>query len=680
MRRSLALAAVALVAAGCAGPGPASLRGDGGATLDLGRASDSLLARPDLQAVVDLQVRRDAAGLIGALSDPDSVVRGRAAYALGSVQSAEAVPALRRLLADPTPSVRADAAFAIGQSADTTAGVALAVALRREATPVVAAEILEALGKTGGAPDLDAVLNATLPAVLEPHRALALARFGLRETTSDAWAEWLARHLRAEDPALRRHAAYAFTRAPVEAWRGQAGALRDAFDALPGDPARTSLARALGRLEDARDVPRLAGALAADADWRTRVQAARALAQAEGPEALAALRSAVGDANPHVAQAAMNALAEAEDTGAVALALALVEGDRPWPVQAAALPLVAPTRADAVLAWADRQTSPFARAAALRALGASSDGAVLTRLFTAATGDELVEAAAALTALRQLWETGAYGARRFFDTFAAAVRRGDLATTTIAAPVLADSAFWALGAGEVLRETYARLDAPADLEPMQSILAAIGRVRDGGEIDFLLGVAMEGPLGLREAARDALNERLSEGVEVSLTGASLAATTSIDWAYLAVVGRHPRLVLDTDRGRVTIELDTEAAPQTVQRIVTAASDDLYDGVPFHRVVSDFVVQSGDYVRRDGYGGPETAIRSEFTRLRYGAGVLGMASSGKDTEGSQWFITHSPQPHLDGRYTAFGRVVSGQDVVDRILIGDRVRSARVVPDR
>ena len=672
--------AVALLVAGCAGSAPSVLDGDEGATLDLTRPSDSLLARPDLQAVVDLQVRRDAQGLIGALASPDSVVRARAAYALGSVQAEEAVPELRRLLADPTPSVRADAAFALGQSADTTAGVALAVALRREATPVVAAEILDALGKTGGAPDLDAVLNAALPTVLEPHRALALARFGLRETTSEAWAEWLAARLRAQDPALRRNIAYAFTRSPAESWQRQADAVRDAFDALPGDPARTNLARALGRLGDAADTPRLADALAADPDWRTRVQAARALAEVDTLGARAALRAALDDPNPHVAATAAAALAEAEDAETVPLALALIVADRPWPVQAAVLPLVAPARADAVLAWADRQQSPFARAAALRALGASGDGAALTRLFTAATGDDLVEAAAALTALRRLWESGGYGTRRFFETFATAVRRGDLATTTIAAPVLADSAFWALGAGEVLRETYARLDAPADLEPMQAILAAIGQIRDGGEIDFLLGIAMEGPLALREAARDALNERLSEGVEVILTGTSLPATTSIDWTFLASVGPRPRLILETDRGRVTVELDTEAAPQTVQRIVTTARDDLYDGVPFHRVVADFVVQGGDYVRRDGYGGPDTAIRSEFTRTRYGTGTIGMASSGKDTEGSQWFITHSPQPHLDGQYTAFGRVVDGQDVVDRILIGDLVREVRVVPDR
>ena len=88
------------------------------------------------------------------------------------------------------------------------------------------------------------------------------------------------------------------------------------------------------------------------------------------------------------------------------------------------------------------------------------------------------------------------------------------------------------------------------------------------------------------AARDALNDRLSEGVDVELSGGGTAGTTSVDWVHLAQVGRHPRLVLDTDRGTVVLELDTEAAPQTVQRITTTASQGLYDGVPFHHVVVD----------------------------------------------------------------------------------------------
>ena len=676
MRPVLLLAALAV--AGCAStavpaePDP----------LPVHRAADGLLQRPDLQALVDLQVRRDGAALAEALGSPDSLIRARAAFALGSVQDADAVDALRLRLDDPVPAVRADAAFALGQTADSSAGVALAISLRREATPEVLAELLDGLGKIGGRADLSAVLDATLAAEMEPARALALARFGMRGVVSEAWAAWLADHLQDPEPGVREGAAYALTRSPLEAWRSRAAAVRAAFDALEGDPARADLARAVGRLEDPTDIPRLGAALAGDPDWRTRVNAARALGAFGDAAARAMLARAVDDPNPHVAQTAGGALASAGATPeALDLARAVLQDDdRPWPVQAAVLPLVAPSQPAAVLDWSDRQTDPFANAAALSALGASDDGAVLSRLFTAARSDDTRLAVAALGALRQRWAAGGYGARRFYDAFAHGLRRADLATTSAAAPALADSAFWPLGAGPLLREVYASLEAPNDVEPMAAIVQAVGRVRDGAEIDFLVGVALSGHPALREAARDALNDRLTEGVEVTLEAGGSPATTTIDWAHLANVGPRPRLVLDTDRGRVVIELDTESAPQTVQRITLTAAQGLYDGVPFHRVVASFVVQGGDYARRDGYGGPDTAIRSEFTRVRYETGTIGMASSGKDTEGSQFFVTHSPQPHLDGRYTAFGRVLEGQDVVDQILQGDLVREARIERDR
>ena len=98
------------------------------------------------------------------------------------------------------------------------------------------------------------------------------------------------------------------------------------------------------------------------------------------------------------------------------------------------------------------------------------------------------------------------------------------------------------------------------------------------------------------------------------------------------------------------------------------------------MVPNFVVQGGDFARRDGFGGPGFSIRSEFTQIPYRRGVLGMASSGKDTEGSQFFIMHSMAPHLDGGYTAFGWVESGMDVVDRLYVEDRILTARVEPDR
>jgi cyclophilin family peptidyl-prolyl cis-trans isomerase len=115
-------------------------------------------------------------------------------------------------------------------------------------------------------------------------------------------------------------------------------------------------------------------------------------------------------------------------------------------------------------------------------------------------------------------------------------------------------------------------------------------------------------------------------------------------------------------------LDVVDAPLTSLSFVRLAQSGFFNGLSFHRVVPGFVVQGGD-PRGDGYGGPGFTVRCEYNQRPYGRGALGMALSGKDTGGSQFFITLEPQPHLDGAYTHFGQVLSGMDVVEKIRPGD-----------
>ena len=137
-----------------------------------------------------------------------------------------------------------------------------------------------------------------------------------------------------------------------------------------------------------------------------------------------------------------------------------------------------------------------------------------------------------------------------------------------------------------------------------------------------------------------------------------------------------RATVTTNKGRFVIEFFPEDAPLTVDNFVSLARRKYFDGIVFHRVVANFVAQSGD-PRGDGNGGPGYQIRCEINQDEYGRGAVGMALSGKDTGGSQWFVTHSPQPHLDGGYTVFG-TVSERDmaVVDAIDRGDKIISIRI----
>ncbi|MCS6885689.1 MAG: peptidylprolyl isomerase [Acidobacteriota bacterium] len=135
--------------------------------------------------------------------------------------------------------------------------------------------------------------------------------------------------------------------------------------------------------------------------------------------------------------------------------------------------------------------------------------------------------------------------------------------------------------------------------------------------------------------------------------------------------RAPIARIETDKGTIVIELLNREAPLTAWNFITLAEKGFYDGLKFHRVVPNFVIQGGD-PRGDGNGGPNYQIRCEINQRRYVRGSVGMALSGKDTGGSQFFICHSPQPHLDGGYTLFGQVVAGMEVVDSIACGDRIK--------
>ncbi len=131
-------------------------------------------------------------------------------------------------------------------------------------------------------------------------------------------------------------------------------------------------------------------------------------------------------------------------------------------------------------------------------------------------------------------------------------------------------------------------------------------------------------------------------------------------------------VVTTDKGSFTIRLLPEDAPLNVDNFIQLARRRYFNGITVHRVVPNFVIQDGD-PRGDGNGGPGYQIRCEINEVPYERGAVGMALSGKDTGGSQWFVTHSPQPHLDGGYTVFGNVVAGINTVDNTVRGDVIRS-------
>ncbi|HDJ28512.1 MAG TPA: peptidylprolyl isomerase [Proteobacteria bacterium] len=135
--------------------------------------------------------------------------------------------------------------------------------------------------------------------------------------------------------------------------------------------------------------------------------------------------------------------------------------------------------------------------------------------------------------------------------------------------------------------------------------------------------------------------------------------------------------MNTNKGVIELTLYPEYAPQTVNNFIFLAREGFYDNISFHRVINDFMVQGGDPTG-SGMGGPGYSFTDEFSGnpLTHEAKVISMANAGPNTNGSQFFITHSPQPHLDGHHTVFGKVTTGQDVVDAITQGDTITSIEI----
>lgn len=224
-----------------------------------------------------------------------------------------------------------------------------------------------------------------------------------------------------------------------------------------------------------------------------------------------------------------------------------------------------------------------------------------------------------------------------------------------------------------LVRTYQALDPGTHLETRVAIVSALGTIGDDVAYAFLEDQLRDPHWRIREMARLAV-----EGI----TGRSLPQvdpppSPEIEWDALGSLGVRPRLSLVTTKGQVVAVLEAELAPLTVSTIARIVAEGRLDGTPVHQVEPGRMVQTGDIVRGDGLGDPGFRIRTEITPIPFERGSLGMASVAKDTESTQFFIVQSTAtPDLDGRHTAFGRVIDGMDVVDALAPFDTILRAYI----
>ena len=629
--------------------------------------------------------RFDLAALREALSHPNPAVRRQGALAAGRIGDPAAIDLLLPVLNDSVPGVQAAAAFALGLLKDARAIPFLLDKVRAVSSAEQGASQLEAvtaiakIGGDDGARALSDILAAGSPGAATPVVNVALLesfRLGTRAPVAE-----LVRFTDASDPAMRWRALYTLAR------------LRAAPGAAP-------LIRALS-----------------DRDVQTRTVAARGSGKAlldsarlDPRDAVAALRRLLNDPDAHIRINALRSLASFRDS-ALAVAVVPLVADRDVGVAvqaettlgvlrgAAALAALRPRLTNSVFALkrqaliAVAQADSGAGVAAAIPVGKDPDWrwrSVAAEAFGAARARDRLEGqlgdpdgrvvAQALQALQRIVPADDSS---LLARARALLTHADPAVRSVAADLLARHpnvddvdplvAAYARAEGDPFND--ARLSAVSALGGIAA-LSPTGRQRVAAR--FVAVTPRPDDYLVRRLAADTLPDTKDAWGPVLpiATGRTLADYRDIArrWLAPALAGTNPHVFLETDRGTLDIELLAAEAPLTVAAFIDLVTRRYFDGTRWHRVVPNFVVQDGD-PRGDGWGGPGFAIRDEINPVRYDVGTVGMALSGPNTGGSQYFITHSAQPHLDGIYTIFGRVVGSGSaaVLNAIGQGDRIRS-------
>ncbi len=630
----------------------------------------------------------DAAAMAQGMANPEAQVRRAAVIAIGRIGDRRGTPLLVEALSDRDLAVVADAFFALGLLADSGATPAIIARLRAPDTLDVAAlgEAAAALARAGGSAAIAmlgevvagrASLTAARRDQLLPVALLESWRFGTRAPV-DAMVPFLAN----ADDDIRWRAAYALARLRARA-AGQ-GLLRVVRDKLPliRETAIRALTKAYADSAGLAAPLVLAGLRRGldDPSAGVRVHALQALATWRDSSQGGAVLRLLTDPDPNVRVQATMALGELRGEAALAALDGLFDRrDASWAMRRAALSALA--RADTArfarraASWS-RSTDFRERTAALEGWGAISGSDAAHFVPGLQDPDPRVHAAAlsAWRSSRSSGDSAVLAAARDRLRHPAAEVRATAAGVLGAAAVPEDLdlllAAWRLGSGDVERDAQqAVLATLAGLA--RRTQDVMDRLADPARRDFLTPPAEM--LLRRDAARSwpALAERWGPATPVN-TGRSLEDYRGIV-RTLVLARENSRIVIELDgRGTIEVELLGREAPLTVANFLRLVDRGWFDGNRWHRVVPNFVVQDGDR-SGTGSGGPGWAIRDEINRRRYDVPMLGMALSGPDTGGSQWFINLSPQPHLDGRYTIFGRVVGSYVGLGRITQGDPIRS-------
>lgn len=596
-------------------------------------------------AIADFQDRRQTDSLINYLLNKNPDYRSEAALALASVQDSSASLQLgTMLLEDPSLHARIHAAFALGQTGGNAAVNALIPALTDSSSEVVN-EVLQGLGKTISPRDITSLFNFQPKDSIQEH-GLAWAFYfaGVRGLADSTIAKQAASFLSITySTSVRLGAAHFFNRATNLKWIPVQELMRAATEDK-NTFVRMAATMALRKVATEEHLSAIKQLLTTDSDYRVRVNAARVTGAESNNERDELVLLALQDENAQVAVAAAEAIQK--DFKKQDELLALARSTKNFRVQSTLFKTLlnrSPELAQEIQNAYAKASNDYHKAGLLTALSSdlNSHSFLAKALIESKIPVIKTSAAHALATLNRINQFTSELKPVFATTYKNALLDADPGVIGIIASCLADSTLdykSVIKDYSFLQEAKKKLTLPKDYDAIQPLDEALayfeGRKKP-------------------EAAKNVFNH-------------------PINWDLVKIIPKNQRVQILTNKGEIMLTLLVEEAPGSVANFVDLVNQKYFDGRFVHRVVPNFVIQTGCN-RGDGFGSEAYSIRSEFSLRRYEEGSVGMASAGKDTEGTQWFITHSPTHHLDGSYTLFANVESGMDAVHKMEVGDKIIS-------
>ncbi|MEM1123577.1 MAG: peptidylprolyl isomerase [Bacteroidota bacterium] len=629
-----------------------------------------------LQQIIVYQDEQATEQLIDFFDNKDPSYRYAAAMAFGSVKDEVALDSLAILLKDPIQEVRVAAAYAIGQIGAERGANYLMGAFEQYDTARQYLKsnsiILEAVGKCGPKSTLDLLSGISTYKVTDTllleGQAWGIYRYALRGITSQEGTSKMLSFVNNElyPSRVKMIAANYLARAKNIDLTENVQAIGETLAKESSIRTQLPLVLALGKGKSEVAQRILLQQLQFAKDYRLKVNALQALNGANYDSVQATVLATLDDENVHVAEAAARYLVRNGIPRQAANYYRLAKEERPWPVQMALLeaanlhlpPYMIETKGaiNAVLRRKFvRASSSYEKAAVLRAAGDFGWNyqfmlQQVPNLQSAVEKSAVVEGIGKIVKNPDFEKVFGISRRRvtrdlsqfLIDVF----KSGDVGTMAIAAGIAdgTNSNF-----KQILTDSLPLIKLAQKALPLPAAMETYNELQKA--IDYLEG-----------------NQKA--------TPVTPTFNHPIDMNLLRRVTNSAAAVMQTDKGKIRMELFPLLAPGTVVNFIQLAESDYFNNKVFHRVVPNFVIQGG-CPRGDGYGSLDYSIRSELPLAYYDdEGYVGMASAGNHTEGTQFFITHSPTPHLDGNYTIFAKVTDGMEAVYQMEVGDKIQSVAI----